>query len=512
MARYLRTSASLAATNQPFITTPNFLDEGVFVGYEMRTGRPSFVDWQLLRRRGIVTKPAIDLCSPIGGAKSSLNKSMAQKYLSLQGRIEDKEDESEDGKTLVDEETGKPLRPRILLNSNKHVEGEAEEARLARFLLGTVTRLADANAVNPYGGIGMTQLDFNRAAILLMTDAKRSPLDVDEVVATTVSMHAMLRSDLAVLASPRIHAAQLRRFSDGDVKAYHEALDDEIRQQFADESMLSGKIRSGIDSLLSLPSAALTRQDQMDTLAAAAGRCAGYLDIILTSGLYGGLFGGKARVDDLLTQDEVVVLDWVDVPEAAKQLMHARLFLSMQTGMRTGNHLLVPNYVSFEEQATELKSEPYAALIDETIRKSRTSPSFYGFLTQYILDYLTLGESGSRLRALGETIAKGFGARWIGRQNSDDATLHALTQLRISDADAWATTMLPAGCWAFHVPDQSLQFIQHVRVDSEYDLLETNQANLKQVDRRRRVSSFAHIQERINELGITRIGFPEKEK
>lgn len=502
-ARVFAGNASVAATFQPWIAPTPLLREGAFFGYQLRTGKPVFIDPQLLKkgveseqRRGRtksvkVNSTVIDISGKKDHGKSTLVKSLSVRLSGVQGGLDD---------------DGEPLRTTVRINDRKHESGDPEYKAVTEYLLSDVVELDSLGSINIFDPkMGMNLLDTTRTAINVAVDVKNGSLDPSEMQAMQIATQRMMTT-VPHLASPQVLQVILATLSHADTKQYLNDINDTLRKQFEEATQLPDGDRNAFIELLGTDANLLTSQDQIRDLLAAATRCSGYYDDLLHSGRYGNLFGGDRSIRDLLTA-EMVTLDWTGLPPQGASLLEGMLFQWMQIGARNKDWSIVPHLNVGEEEGTELKGLLHARYMDETFRKSRAIPTTFLNVTQYATDYQNLGAPGSELRQLGQSIENSFGMRLFGWQPDNDDTLDLLAKLGISDADTYRLTTLndSAGVWGVYIPGQPLDFVQHVLVPEEIPLIQSNSAN-KRVTNRVPVSSHDRIMERVRRLGAIKIG------
>lgn len=484
-ARVFNSDASVAAMLHPWITPPRLITEGAFLGYDMRTGQAVFMDFQLLKKLSIIHSAVILILGFKNHGKSALVKSLALRLLALQAGI--------------NPETNLPTEARARLHDRKPEQGRGEYAPVADHMLCDTVSLAKEGSLNLFDPLmGMNELDIIEVAINVAESISGERLPRYQPLAIQVGTHKMMSSSLIEIASPEVLEAILRSLTLSDVDDYYEyantTLTSMYDKQIEENPALMQQLTLTLKQEHNIPEIAF-RED--------AGLASAYFGRLLRAD-YGNLFGGNRSLRGLMTAP-MTNIDWTGVTGKPAELLEAMMFKWQKIALERNDKELIPHLNVADEEHSALKNLMHARFRDEYVRKARAYETTDIQLTQYLTDLTRVGEDKSELRDLGQSINKGVGVRFFGRQSSDDDTLQETTRLGVSDEDAYFTTQLPVGCWGIQIPDQKIRWVQHTLLPAEWPLIDTNKAN-KTVTNRVAVSSLDHIQKRIESLGSITIG------
>lgn len=499
-----RTNAQVASMFQPYITPPEWIGQGAFFGYEMRTHRAMFIDIRMLKRRGLIDSPVVVLYGKKNQGKTTLVKSLVARLAALQSGRHPK--------------TGELRLVKARISDRKRENGEGEYAALTRFMMATPINLGTIGAINIFDlKMGMSEVDIVSTAINVAEDVLERPLVRYEPLAIQVAVYRMM-SHVPHLCSPQTLEMLLRTpthetlgdYFRGADKAFREEIDRKIQADPDSQQTIQKEFAllptSDQAGLMEMPELFRLFCEDSSTMSACFG--------VLLRATYGGMFGSERSLYDLLTE-RITHLDWSEVSGKAGDLLEAMMYKWQRIAMERNLTEINADVVAGDEEGSAIKRLVHARYKDEYVRKARAYEHVDINVTQYSTDYNQLGDEGSELRQLGTDIRKGFGMSFYSAQPPDDDVLHSMTSNGISDEDAYKTTLLPRGCWGIHIPGQKMQFAQHLLLPSEIPLAESNRANVR-VTNTERVSDIPMIQERVTtleeirarkaEVGTTNVG------
>lgn len=477
-ARSFSSSANVVATMHPYLAPPRMQREGAFFGYELGTRRVVMMDFQLLKKMRIIESVVILVLGVKDHGKSALVKSLTLRLMALQVGLNS---------------SGIPLPARSRLHDRKPNNGRGEYAPLADYLLSDTVELAlqgSLNIVDPM--LGLSKYDILSITVDIVEMVQNKPLNEYQVLALQVAVHHML-TEFKLSASPRRLEQILRTLNKQDLERYYTHIDDAERQELIGSSQrMNAAEENALAERMKRPTTIV--EDEFLRDASIVGST---LNRLLGAD-YGGMFGSTRSMYDILSP-EMVNYDWTGVSGKAAPILEY-LMTRYDTMALVGNRTdLLPHFDVKDEVASAIKNLPHARARDEKVRKARAYSTTDINITQYPTDLTQVGEANSELRGLGQSIYRGMGAYFIGKQRSDDETLHELTKLGLSDLDAWFTTTLEIGCWGIVIPGQRVRWVQHILLPSEKALIESNTAN-QQATERVDVTSLDIVQMRDEEL------------
>jgi hypothetical protein len=461
------TPESAALMGNPFFAPPPLIGSGVPLGVDLRTRRLVMMDPWLLKQQRIIHSMVFWVLGQKDYGKSTLLKSLAARLLTLQ----------------VGHENGVPIEPRARIHSRKPEDGEDEFQPLANFLGSQSLHLMQGTSVNILDpAMNMTELDIIETVAKICeqisgTERFRSGL---RRLALQVAVTRMTKAPH--MASLNILASCSRSLTLDDVNEFYNRGNARDRETWAPELAERPELIAelGLDYVRPREDAESQRRF-FEEFQQAAVQNAGDLGWI-TAGGFGEIFGGKGSLRDALSQPMVNV-DWTGVNDEARALLESMLWKWQTTALNRNDLSLIPHLVLGDEEAEALASEMHAAFQAAYTAKARAYHTVDIRATQYLSQILEAGAEGSVIRGYARAIVQGVGCWFIGRQVPRDEILHDLTQLGLSDFDAYQTTQLGIGQFAILVPGKRVIFLQYILTPTELELVRTDAATRRATDR-----------------------------
>lgn len=482
-SRVLRCGADFVASMAPFIAAAPLLPEGIFLGYELGTGRPVYMDFQLLKKYSLIHSAIVMIVGAKDHGKSALVKTLALRLMMLQAGI--------------DPGTKYPLESRLRTHDRKIEGTKGEFSDTCDYLAGDNISLANVGAINPFDPtMSTSELSLVGTAINIAEIVRKRLLDEIEVLVLQIAVHHMYTRYREIMA-PYVLELCLRKLTPGDVKAYFDSVDSTAVKEYA------VRLETDPDLLKRL----YILRDRTDNYSAgdlqeAGARVAAIYGRMLRAD-FGPLFTGTGSLRRVLSAP-VVNFDWSGVTGPAQELLEFLMNTWQLDALNKGDSSLMPTINVSDEEASALKSLAHARSVDDLSIKARAYQTTDLRLMQHLAGLRGIGADNSELRKLGENIDRNIGVRIIGRQENDPASMEALARLGMSDADMFMATTLERFCWGLVIPNQRVRWFQSVLFGPEVPLVETNSAN-KFVTNRMNVTTVKSLRQR-SQRGIVQIG------
>lgn len=507
-ARSFEGHADLVAAAYPWLVPPPLLGRGMFLGFELGTGRPCFMDIQWLKRVGILSSTDVRLVGLKEAGKTTLAKCILHGSMGLQAGLEELPVDATPEQVL---EAMRFVRGRA---NDRDMEGKAGEYdKLCEELVGRTVTLAEEGSIDLFDlRMGSTELDLVRAGADAFSDVKGSRLDVFESLAQQVAISKLMQG----LAPVRLDLFEstVGGITTDDVTTYKTANNNVLREELKslyEDLELDDVMRAGLEQSLSeileRPSNITEDPHLEQELRAASTRVEGYAGELLRGGQYGGMFGSKNSPYDLLTND-FTVLDWNGVPSRAADLLNRQIMRWTNIGLRLGDTTVTPDYVTNDEEGSEISNEDYAQARAELTRKSRKRRTVDLSMQQYVTDALTVGTANSDLRHWGEVIHRSAAMWLLGGQPDEEPIRQTIAQLGVGEPDIDQAIGNPQGCWTVVVPKtRSVQHFQHVVLPSQEGFIASAKEAAK-AGERVRSTTIEEVVRRIEQIGSITIGVP----
>ncbi|HVS58592.1 MAG TPA: hypothetical protein VHD60_02510 [Candidatus Saccharimonadales bacterium] len=472
-----------AAMMQPWISPAPLCYTGIPLGIDLRTRRIVYFDPWMLKRDGFINATLFLVEGEKGGGKSTLMKSLGVRLSMMQAGINPMNSE--------------PQFMRVRVHDRKPEDGEPEYKRLTDFLHSQIVSLNRSASINLFDpAMKMDEADLLETAVNVCEMASGQPLRGFPLLALQVGVYRML-TEFAEAASPEILEHILRGLNSTDIGSYYWAHNERVAAQlqtkFSSESPIVKALLGNVGHH-NIPAQEFERD---------AALVASYIGRILR-GDFGHIFGGQESLRDMLSQP-MVTFDWTGLNEKARSMLAAMMW-KWQTVALANNDLDLIPHISFRDEEHEaFRNLMYVRFMADSVTKARAYHTAEFISTQDELKLTTSGEEGSEIRRLTESIRRGIDTRFITRLPQDDAVLHHMSQLGISDLDLHMLTRLPVGCFGLKVPDRPILFFQHILTPSEYPLIQTDSANTRMTVRTP-VLSTDELQRWVVQNGRTTIG------
>ena len=493
-SRVFSGTVALAAKVFPWTEPePVLMREGVYLGPQLNTGRPMFLNPQGLISQGLVPSGNWWIMGLIRHGKDTLAKCFATEIGGTQAGVNP---------------NGTHVVPRQRVHDHKLEKGQGEWTRISQFYRTDSVVLADMARDLKITAFdhrtGATEIDNARLAVMIAERVKRDHLDTYEMQALQVVMFVLHGFSIEVPLTFELIRATLRRLTVEQVQTYKGIGLPRLREYYAEQVKQDEDFANFFNLQLDLELDSSLAVASFEALQAASARVESYFSNLLESGIYGGMFGGTVSPYDLLSR-RFCHLDWIGVPDEAMIILEEIFQFWEMLGSRKegGNPVITPHYIYRDEQASELQGAARASMAAEANRKARAVHTVNMSLLQYPSDLLKLGSQGSLLRSHGETMLKGTGAALVGAIDARDDDLDVLTSLGITDFEAFRFTQLSQGQWGLIVRSRPVEFFQHVVKPEQLALIDTTGA-ARRAGERRPVSEteiFAQRQEELKQLG-----------
>ena len=481
--RVMTGTAQFTAAMQPWIAPPPLLPEGILLGFELGTRRPMFIDFQLLKRQGVIDSAVVVIAGAKNHGKSALVKTLGARQLALQaGRGTD----------------GLPLKASLRSNDRKNEKGRGEMALLTDHLLGDNVELAKIGSINPFDPLmGMDELALVGIAINIAETVCHRRLQEVEVLVIQVGVHHMF-TKINKLMSPYILELTLRKIESADTHDYFSRVDATALKRYAKQVKQDLALSQTLNLLVMRPDIYTDEE-----IREAAVKVSAMFGRLLRAD-FGPLFNGEQSLLKLLSSP-IANFEWTGVTGPAEGLMEYLMATWQSWALNNYDNRITPSVNISDEEASALKSISHARAVDELSVKARASQMTDFRLLQHLTSFTSAGDDGSELRGLGEVINRNIAVRIVGKQEPDAKSLEALHQAGLGDADSMYMTTIDPYCWALIIRNQPVRYFESVLLPPEVDLVETNGANISATDRTR-VTDLPHIQRRIRALGAVQIG------
>lgn len=484
--RFRGTTRSFALEH-PFRAPAHFVNRGMPLGIDMRTGKIVLFDPWILKLQKVIHSMIFLILGQKDFGKSTLMKVLVLRLMALQAELD---------------EQGYPLPMRSRMHDRKR-EKEAGELRpITDYLVGQTVELNRRGFINLFDPDLVLDDEGNISeADLLEIAVNAAEYDLGHMLSgfqplsLQVAVHKMIKGDLAMCTPERL--SQLVRTVQGsDITDYFRDTDNAVNKMLAS--------RNGAEEGLFVEQTQLTtseaglhyideREFQRDASIMAA-----TLNRIL-QGDYGRIFGGTNSLRDVLS-GEAVTFDWNGVNDKARGLLEAMLQKWQAIAADRNDRALIPHINIADEAAEGIKSIQYARFRVQNIIKSRAYPTADFEAAQNELQILHAGDAGSELRSLGTQISVGTGGRFVTRQESSNTdALELLSTMGLSDQDIHLSTQLSIGCFLLLFGNRPAVPCQLIITETERELVETNSA-VNSMTERVDVRDLPRVQERLKEI------------
>jgi len=439
--KHLAATPDEAALVQPFIGSALPPMPGLPLGINTRLNSPNMFDPWWAHRLGIVNSPVYLITGNKSSGKSTLQKVLALRYGARRG-----------ASTIHDGQM------RIRFYDRKLESAEPEYSAVVSYLGGKIVNLSRQASINIFDPLmNMSETDIVETATNTCEMISNiSPLPRFQNLAIQAGVWKMLREGGDV--NPEVLESKLYGLTTADVKDYYT------------------EVNPGVVDL-NLP------RDQFEEDASIVAACFGSL----VRGSYGGIFGGKNSLRDVLSEN-VLLLDWMGVPDRARTLLSAMLWKWDEISQRNGDHEIIPDMIFSDEESTALNNIMYARFMSASLKEARAKRTAYFMSTQHETDLTMAGDPGSEIRKLCESIGLGISGRFIFEQPHDKQVLEIYRQMNFSSYDVGALPGLKRGSFFFHAQGQAPIPVHLVLTPIEERLSQTEGAVISMTNTNGRVS------------------------
>lgn len=439
---------------QPFVTPRHPQAEGIPLGYELRTGKiVMFYPWTLPTH-----STTFQIEGEKNSGKSTFMKVILPRLLCLQAA----------------DAYGNRTKMRGRINSRKSEQGVAEFAPLADALATPIYDIAAEGAINLFG-LFSQEADIVELAIDIVEEVSGQKPAPHVAIALMVAVQSIMASKHVVI-TPELLEIRLRSLTIVNFQHYH---DNTRANLYEDYRELLGAQPSLASDLGLLETA---REERRDYIAAAQMAADCFSQLI--RGNYGGAFGGKNSLYDVLSE-QVVALNWENLPDNAQTILEAVLMKAEASAIVQSKRMIggerdlsriIPHINLSDEEGGEMKSVMHARATANRQNKSRAYPTAEFRAVQYYSQVTKAGSAGSELRSLAEEIENGVGCRIIFRQPNDVDFLQRFSRLGMSDTDVAILPHLQTGQAMLWLRDHPPLVFQTVLTPSELPLVQSNSA------------------------------------
>jgi hypothetical protein len=468
--RMMRGNPLNAALAQPWVGPPLFGDDGIPLGFDLKTRRLITLDlWQLVQM-DLIHSAVVMILGQKRCGKSALQKSYAGRAAMWQA--------------------GPQKAMRIWFNDRKPEKGDGEYAALTRFLGAEPIPLTDAS-VNPLEhSMGLAPADDLQILLAMLENVPEFDLGGWRKLVAQVALFRMLQTS-EQYASLGTYEYITRTLGGGDLADYYRNCDE--TQIFGEQPALARQhlIRATPDQLHNIPVHEFERD------AAQLAQAMGWL----MNGPYGRAFGGKRSMNDLFT-GQVVSKDWTGVSNDLQTIFATIFRMWQNVALATNAMQRVPNLDIADEQFEDITNPALARALAIYIKKIRAYPTALLRATQFFTDLTEAGAEGSEIRGLARGMLEGTGLFIIGNLPHKTWVIEELVGLGMTEADADFTTKLPRGAFAILAPNHAPVFYQHVLLDIELPLTKTGAAGEDLLQRAPSIMTPEEVLRLAAEMGV----------
>ena len=477
-----------AVIMQPFVEPAPFSKTGIPLGPSLVTQRLVKLDPPQMKEDGTWSGSVIKVLGEWNAGKSTLFKILAHRFSCIQADNPHYDPENPDDES-------EPQYFRVRMMSKKTEKGEDEVKPVTEYLGGNFIDASQPRCINifdfynPDPKKGLTEIDLLEIAINSAETAKGAALEGFEPLVFQVGVNLMLHKFDGAPMLETLDAA-LRTMQFEDIGSY-----------YADRSEATIKsLEASMTPLLAQQlkfSPTAPHHVPQDEFLRNIALCSVHLGKIL-SGDFGPSFGGNASWRNNLSA-LTTAIDIGGMNKKALGLFMAMMWKWEASAIRRGDIGLIPHLNITDEASGPAKTLQGARWRQEHVKEIRKVFTTDMVGTQFDEDLTEVGEAGSELRALSESIGRSTGAWIVGNTPLDDKRKEWLAQRGVSPLDAEVIPTLQTGCFMFKARRRPTDFFQLMPLPSEWAFIETNSANDSMLNRQS-VSNFQRVRDRMEAL------------
>jgi hypothetical protein len=450
-----------AAQWHPWGAAAQFVTTGVPLGPNPRTGKLVVFDPWMMKKLGVINSLIFLILGQKGFGKSTLLKVLVMRLVMLQAGIIN----------------GEPQTMRIRMHDRKRENGVGENQPVIDFLWGeniALNQSKSINLVDPY--MGMSTWDMLDIMVNVCEHAIGHPLVGHQMLALQTGIHKLNQHPKELITLEMLENI-LRKLDISDIDSYFAATDKDVLASHM--KLLDGRPDLQEQIFAKLDGGHFVDrvdfQKDSTSVSEATGR--------VLSGDYGGIFGGNRPVSHLLGH-RAANWDWSGVGDKPSQLIAAMQPKWQVIATEAGRADLVPHGNFGDENSTVTNNLMHMRFWAESVAKARAYPTADFQAMQYLHQLSEAGSEGSEIRALAGNILRGVECYFLGHlKKGDEAGIHDYRTLGVSDQDIDWLQNVPVGCFGILVPGQPMVTFQLILTQAEADLVQSDSANDKMVER-----------------------------
>jgi hypothetical protein len=365
---------------------------------------------------------------------------------------------------------------------------EGEYSALGRFIGARVVTLDQLPSINIFhSDLGMKEQHVHELAIKVDELVSGVRLPAFERFVLLIGINKMY-AEYRPVASPGVLELCLNTLTLDDLNRYYKERDRQLLIQHAGTLRHDPRLKASLENLMEqhvLGNGNRTARNIDDNLPFL--QTAGALSVLMANaqqGEFGGVIGNENSLYDILNARRAI-WDWTGVSRKARTILEFVRMTAQELSLKHPELDIVPDIRLGDEERSAGDEPIHLWHRLEYVEKARAFRTFD--VTSEQTDYgaaVTLGAEGSVERGIVDLINAGTSMRWFGKQPYDTTHLHELSKYGIAEHDLYQMTMMEQGCWAVQTGgSRKLQWIRHHLVPSELDLILSNTAAERQIDR-----------------------------